>query len=325
MSKIAKSFIILMVGVFAVSSCTDFVDPAIPYSDFETGVYLRTLKRNSITFNFFDLGNSAFSIDVEVVDEEGGKLVREVEVFVAHRRGPTVSNEVSLGIIPASAFGPNPNRDFPLAPDRNYPFTQIQFTAPETLQKLGMAQSAVEGGDFFEYRLLLRDTKGRTFTNSNLSGDIAGGPFYDSPFFYRVSVVCPSTLAGTYDLSTTGWCGNTYEGKVRFVSDGATSYIIQVDLDGEFKDDFSFGFYRACYSPTTAPPGGGNGLRLTDACGRIAYNSAGSSPWGDNFKVNAVTVNGPVLILDVESSYPPEQGVATITRTDGTNWPPLKL
>lgn len=326
MNKIKKYLLAMMVAVFAASSCTDFVDPAIPYSDFETGVYLRTLETKSNQFNFFDLDNAFFSIVVEVVDEQGGKLLQDVTISVKHRRGQTLSNEVAIRTINASEFkpAPYPNRNFPPAPERSFPWAEIRVDASETLSKLGMTADDVNGGDFFEYRLELRDTKGRTFTNTNLSADVASGAFYNSPFFYRIAVVCPSELTGTYNLSTTGWCGDTYTGKVQFKA-GANKgeYIILVDLDGTFTEDFSFGFYRACYGASTAPPGAANGLLLTDACGKIAFNSKTSSPWGDSFKVNEVTVNGPVLVLDVESSYPPEQGVATITRTDGTNWPPL--
>lgn len=324
MKNIKKYLLVMLVTVFAASSCTDFVDPAIPYSDFETGVYLRTLK-SFTPINYFDLNNAKFEVTVEVVDEEGGKLLKDVDLFVKRRRGATVTPEVLVKNIPASAFGPIADRNFPPAPVRNFPGAVISATVNEALAKMNLTQADIDGGDFFEFRLELHDTKGRTFTNTNLSPDVSGGAFYASPFFYRVPVVCPSTLAGTYNLSTTGWCGDTYNGKVQF-KDGANKgeYIILVDLDGTFTEDFSFGFYRACYGPTTAPPGAANGLLLTDACGKISFNSKTSSPWGDSFKVNDVTVNGSVLTLDIESSYPPEQGVATITRTDGTNWPPLK-
>jgi hypothetical protein len=201
----------------------------------------------------------------------------------------------------------------------------------DVVKALGLGFDEIEGGDFFEYRLVLRTTTGFTFSNNNLSGDVSGGQYYRSPFFYRIPVVCPSDLAGTYNLSTVGWCGNVYTGQVRFVKDGNNpAYTLQVDLDGEFQDDFSLGAYRVCYGAATAPPGGGNGLRLTDACGQIAFNTSGSSPWGDNFFVEAVAVDGPVLTLEVRSSWDTtgagdfEGGTATITRTDGTNWPPLR-
>jgi hypothetical protein len=314
-----------LVSLMFVSACTDFVDPAIPYSGFETGTYLRTLKSPAANFNYFDLSTAIFSIQVEPVDEQGGTTVRDVEVYVAHRRGPVVTPEKLVKTIPASEFKPNPDRNFPDAPNRNFPAATITVTTQEYLNALGLTIANLNGGDFFEYRLVLHTTTGKTFTNTNLSPDISGGAFYRSPFFYRVQLVCPSTLAGEYNLKTTGWCGTEYNGKVKFVAGAASGqYIIQVDLDGAFVEDFSFGFYRACYGASTAPPGGANGLRLTDGCGQIAFNASTSSPWGDGFKINDVQVAGPVLTLGVESTYPPEAGVAVITRTDGTNWPALR-
>lgn len=325
MKKLLKSFAIF--AALSIAACTDFVDPAIPYSDFDTGVYLRTLVFPASSFVFTDLETSTFSVTVEAVDIEDGGLVEEVEVFVARRRGQDVSPESRLMTVPASAFQPHsitlPNVH--PASGSKYPAATIEATVPEMLQAMGMDVSDIEGGDFFEVRLSLRDRNGRVFSNNNLSPDVAGGGFFRSPFFYRVPVVCVSNLGGTYDLSTAGWCGETYTGQVRFIPDAdePTQYTIQVDLGGEFEDDFSFGAYRACYGAGTAAPGGASGLRLTDACNQIGFNSSPSSPWGDTFTLNAVTVDGPVLTLDFETSFPPEAGVATITRTDGTNWPAL--
>lgn len=311
----------------SISACTDFVDPAIPYSNFDTGVYLRTIVAPAANFNFFDLANSRFTAQVEAVDIEDGRLVREVEVLVQRRRGQALSGEVKIATIPASAFQPHsivlPEVHHPSG--SKYPAATIDISVPAAVQAMNMTLEDIDGGDFFEFRLILHTTDGRIFTNTNLSPDISGGAYYRSPFFYRIPVVCPSTLAGTYDLTTTGWCGGTYEGKVQFEAGATTgTYIIRVDLGGTFTEDYSFGFYRACYGAATAPPGGGNGLRLVDACGNVSFNSATSTPWGDSFFVDDVAVSGPVLTLTISSSYPPEAGVAVITRTDGTNWPPLK-
>lgn len=331
MKKLFQSFAVL--ALLSMASCTDWVDPAIPYAEFETGVFLRTLQFPATSFVFTDLASSNVAIQVEAVDEENGGLVDEVDVFVALRRGQTVFPEAKMMTVPASAFQPHsvilPN----IHPASGSPYlaAAIEFTALDALQEMGRTLNDVEGGDFFEVRLSLRDTKGRTFSSDNLSGDVQGGGYYRSPFFYRIPIVCVSNLAGTYDLSTVGWCGDTYTGQVRFVqdTDEPTNYIVQVDLDGEFEDDFSFGSYRSCYGAGTQAPGGANGLRLTDACNQIGFNPAGSSPWGDNFSVESVSVDGAVLTMEVRSNWDTgggvfEGGVATITRTDGTNWPDLK-
>jgi hypothetical protein len=327
MSKIKYFFGFIL--ALAISGCTDWVDPAIPYSEFETGAYLRTLQYPSTNFIFSNLPTSEFKIIVEAVDIEDGKLVREVDVLVARRRGQTVSPEVKIGTLTASDFQPHSI----ILPDvhptsgSKYPAATFQIGIPAVLNALGLSLTDITGGDFFEFRLVLHTTDGRTFSNNNLSPDISGGQYYRSPFFYRIPVVCTSNLAGTYDLSTTGWCGGTYTGKVRFVATPDNGvYNIEVNLLGadEFVQDFSFGVYRSCYGPNTAPPGGASGLRLLDVCGRLSYNTSPSSPWGDLWMVDAVTVNGPVLTLEVSSNFPPEAGTAVITRTDGSNWPPLR-
>ncbi|MBX2927567.1 MAG: hypothetical protein KF852_06990 [Saprospiraceae bacterium] len=332
MRKIIYSFGVIL--ALSIASCTDFVDPTIPYNNFDTGVYLRTLVAPSPSFNFFALGASEFKVTVEAVDIEDGKLVRDVEVFVARRRVQTVTPEVKIGTIAAADFQPHTLTlpDVHPPSGSKYPAATFTIGIAAVLQAMGMTEADINGGDFFEFRLLLNTTDGRTFTNTNLSPDISGGLYYRSPFFYRIPVVCPSSLAGTYDLSTVGWCGNSYTGRARIVVDPIvnTSYILQVDLDGTFVDDFSLGSYRVCYGAATAPPGSAAGLRLNDACGQISFNTAGSSPWGDQFFLEEVTVAGSVLTLKVRSSWDTgggvfEGGTATLTRTDGTNWPPLRL
>jgi hypothetical protein len=330
MSKIKVLFGFML--ALAISACTDFVDPAIPYSDFNTGVYLRTLSVTS-SFNFFQLSTSKFSLMVEAVDIEDGKTVDKVDVLVRRRRGQALTPEVQVKSVPASEFKPHTIID-PLVHESTgspYPAATIEITVPEALQAMNLTAADVTGGDFFEFRLILTDKQGRTFTNSNLSPDLSGGQYYSSPFFYRIPVVCPSTLAGTYNLTTVGWCGDTYTGKVKFVVDPAvnTSYILEVDLGGTFVQDFSLGAYEACYGVGQTPPGGANGLRVTDACGQIGFTNVGSSPFGDLFSVVDITVAGPVLTFKFETNWDTgggvlEGGTATITRTDGTNWPPLR-
>lgn len=313
-----KLLYLIIFGIaLGFNSCTDFVEPAIPYNNFETGVYLRTIS-STPNFNFFALETSNFELTVEAVDEENGNLVQELDIYARRRRGNTLSQEAKVTTIPKSEFKPNDQSKYLRA--------KVIVNLLDAITKMGFTLDDISGGDFIEFRLDLLDTKGRRWTNSNLSGDIAGGAYYRSPFFYRVPVVCPSELAGIYDLSTTGWCGEVYNGKVEFVKGSTTgTYIIKTDVaDGTFVEDFSFGFYQACYGSSTAPPGGADGLRLTDACGQIGFNSAVSSPWGDNFSITDVQVDGPKLTLGIESSFPPEAGTAVITRTDGSNWPPLR-
>jgi hypothetical protein len=308
-------YILGFVLLAPIYSCTDFVDPAIPYNGFETGVYLRTISATP-NFNFFELESANFNLTVEAVDETDGKMVQEVDVYVKRRRGAALSPEVKVTTIPGSAFGSTN--------ESKYQRASFSITLASALQAMSFTTDDILGGDFIEFRLELLDTKNRRFTNSNLSPDVSGGAYYSSPFFYRIPVICPSNLAGTYDLETVGWCGDTYTGKVQFKAGTvAGTYTVWVDLDdGEFIEDFTFGAYDACYGGDFAT--GSNGLRLTDACNKLGFNSLPSS-WGDTFTMLSVNVSGSVLTLEFKTSWTPEGGTVTITRTDATDWPPSTL
>ena len=85
MKTLKYSFGLLAMAVIFLSSCRDFVEPNVPYKDFDTGAYLRTISRTSTTFNFFDLANSKFALTLEAVDKEDGKTVLRQEAQFAPR------------------------------------------------------------------------------------------------------------------------------------------------------------------------------------------------------------------------------------------------
>lgn len=264
-----------LVLALTLNACTDWVDPAIPYNEFDTGLYLRTLNRPSANFNFFNLDAGVFEVTVEAVDIEDGRTLREVEVFVSRRRGPNVTPEARLGTIPASAFQPH---SFTLpqvhpASGSKFPAATIRFTLEAALTAMGMTKADINGGDFIEYRLAATDTQGRVFTNTNLSPDIVGGLYYRSPFFYRYPIVCPSALAGEYIATTTGTSTDgccpdetTVTGTiVTLTATTGTSYRVS---------DWSAGLYREWYeiygiTEAFVAGGGMNGI-ISDACGIIS-------------------------------------------------------
>jgi len=309
MSKIKVLFGFML--ALAISACTDFVDPAIPYSGFDTGVYLRTL---SVTpnFNFFALSSSKFSLMVEAVDIEDGKTVDKVDVLVRRRRGQALTPEVQVKSVPASEFKPHTVID-PIvhqASGSPYPAATIEITVPEALAAMSLTAADINGGDFFEFRLILTDKKGRTFTNSNLSPDLSGGQYYRSPFFYRIPVVCPSALGGTYNyVQTNMFCDGEISGTVTWTQvAGTTTYT---------SSNFDFGSWTHCYGSGTAT----GTLRISDACGAISVT--GQDQFGDSYRYLIESVNGPVLTIKWDNTYG-EFGTVVLTRPDGTSWPPLR-
>ena len=189
--KILKySFGFLLGALVCLSSCRDFVDPNIPYSEFDTGAYLRTIDRTSVDFDFTDIANSTFALTLEAVDKEDGATVETVEINVQHRRlipgvgldytpaaGPVLVKTLQL-----SDFAPNS--------DSRFLRTSFEITAAEALAAVGMNAANLDCDDVFEFSVILNDKFGRSFNRENVSGNIAGAPFYDSPFQYFVDVEC---------------------------------------------------------------------------------------------------------------------------------------
>lgn len=303
MNRFIKYIFGLLLAV-TFNACTDFVDPAIPYNEFETGVYLRTLS-STASFNFFDLDNARFEVMVEAVDEQDGALVQEVEVFVKRRRGNSLTPEAAVKTIPASDFQPHSVIIPTIHPESGskYPAATITVTIEEALSAMNLSKADIDGGDFFEFRLALTDTQGRVFTNTNLSGDVAGGAYYRSPFFYRVPVVCPSDLGGEYTATTTGTSTDpccpdetTLENQtVTLTQVSGTDYEIS---------DWSAGLYQEWYEIYGITPeyvaGGGMIGTITDACGGI------SGSFGEPFGTTT-TISGSVDAA----------GVITYTWTNG--------
>lgn len=312
MKNIKKIYGLLAVMTLWVSSCTDFVDPVIPYSDFDTGAYLRTIERTSDSFNFFDLNNSSFALILESVDANNGRDLVSVEVRVRHRR---LIPDVGLEYLPELGSDDRlvltlSESDFTANSESR--FTRAAFSIPaiDAIAAVGLTSEDVEQGDVFEFRLVLTDKRGRVFSNHNRSSDVAGGNFYDSPFFYNVTVVCPSNLEGTFSYVTTGIaagpggnagaCGQSVSGEVELVQTSAAQYSIS---------DASFGVFSCAWGDT--PPGGS--LRLTDSCGLLQF--AGTDKYGDPYTITIVSNDGTSLTFNWSNAYG-DGGTTTLTSQD---------
>jgi hypothetical protein len=310
MKKIKYSLGLLFMTI--VISCTDFVDPAIPYSDFETGGYLRTITAPG-TFNFFALGSGTFTLTVESVDANDGKDVDEVEIFVRRRRGAALTTEVLLTTIPGS--------DFQTTSESKYLRANISIPLSNALTTMGLTNADLAGGDFVEYRLALHDTKGHVFTNTNLSADASSGAYYASPFLYRVAVVCPSDLGGTYSFVTTNIACDNCPGSVPGVagcgpSTSGTGTLTATTTAGRYAvSDATFGQYACAWSDNPAA-----GVFFNDACLKVSTTGADQYGLVYTFTIISVSPDGKDLTIDWENDYG-DAGRTVLTRTDAKTWP----
>ncbi|MAL14864.1 MAG: hypothetical protein CL554_15700 [Algoriphagus sp.] len=311
MKMIKYSFGLLMGALIFLSSCRDFVEPNIPYSDFDTAAYLRTISRTSTTFNFFDLANSKFALTLEAVDAEDGNTVETVEIRVRHRRlipgvglEYTPANDVLVRTLQKSDFAPNSESRF----------LRVSFEIPasEAISAVGLTPAQIEGADVFEFRLVLNDKFGRRFSSDNVTTNVAGAPFYASPFQYNVSVICPSDLGGTYNFTQTnmqsiyGSCPGTISGTTTFTPIASTPGAYRIT-------DGTFGFLT-CYGDSW---GSGN-VRINDACGKLTMS--GSDKYSASYSMTVVSVNAQDLVIQWLNSDG-ETGLVTIKSNSGKPWP----
>lgn len=311
MKMIKYSFGLLLGTLVFLSSCRDFVEPNIPYSEFDSAAYLRTIARTSTSFNFFDLGSSKFALTLEAVDIEDGATVETVEIKVQHRRlipgvGLDYSPEapVLIKTISLADFAPNDKSRFLR--------TSFEISATDAIAAVGLTAADIEGGDVFEFSVILNDKFGRSFNRENVSNNIAGAPFYDSPFQYFVSVVCPSDLGGTYTYSSTdmnsayGSCPGTITGTVTFEPIKNTTGKYGVS-------DGTFGLWN-CYGDSWDD----GDVRISDACGTLTMS--GADKYGVAYSMTVVSVSADNLVLTWLNGDG-ETGTTTIKSNDGKPWP----
>ena len=314
MNKI-KLFFSFFAILFVVASCNPEPElPVVLFEDAEKGAYPRLLNFDGV-FNFLDVDNSFAAWEVEFYDEDNGSHVTEYSWTVAYRDNSGNGGsrgEVPLATIPVGSFGTSAN---------GLPGTSATWTMTEVLDAFGFTIDSINGGDAFNFFATLKRDDGKEFNTVNTGDAIEGSAPFSGFFRFTMNVVCPSELEGVMDVSTVGWCGDTWEGEIEWVNEGNGVYNMAGGV-GDMGQDFSFGAYFACYSPTSGLPNANSGnVRFTDSCNKLGYQ--GTSQWGEAYYINNLTVDGANLTIDWFNDYAPEAGVTTFTRQDGKDWPAL--
>lgn len=233
-----------------------------------------------------------------------------MEVRVRHRRlvsgvglKYTPANDVLVKTLNASDFKPNTASRFLRA--------SFEITAAEAIAAVGLKAADIKGGDSFEFRMVLIDKLGRKFSSDNVTTNVAGAPYYDSPFQYPVSVICPSDLAGTYDFTVTeqksdyGTCpGATFSGKTTWTKVGtSTSYLIS---------DGTFGLY-GCQNDTYK-----GDVKISDACGVLSMS--GVDQYGSPYSMKFISRTDEFITFSVTNGYG-DTMIVKVKSNPGKPWP----
>jgi hypothetical protein len=209
LSKMKKFIkIMLLSTILVLSSCEE--EDKLPFERVTnaagTAGGLRTIEVVSNTFNFLDLNNSSFSVEVEEWDAQSGGLLESVEVYAmfndfSEANGDSSVSEMLVSTIPAS--------DFTINGKSNLPRSVISVTANEVINALGLdPDTEIRDSDAFRINLVLKLTTGAEFSSDNLEGNLTG-VFFNSPFTYPVQFSCPledaSLFQGTYFVVQDDW------------------------------------------------------------------------------------------------------------------------
>jgi len=226
-----------------VMSCRDESLYPLPYADKDFAGYLRIIHIRSNILDANNLAASAFEYTLEAVDEKNGDNLDEVEIYVSHRRGTGLTDEVLLTTVPGTAFSAVPQPTISLFKRATITLTATQIqTALATLNTdpdgacatcspvgglVAYPGGALLANDqvILRWRMILKDGKQFSVLNpqaavnpafaktdqANTTPNITGGQFYSSPFIYTVFVrtLATPSWVGTYTLNQTAiWSPN---------------------------------------------------------------------------------------------------------------------
>lgn len=306
-------YIIISLTLFAVS-CGDPDLPFDAFDDLGKGGYARKLSQSG-EFNFFDVTNSALTINVEFYDENNGNNVSSYRwnVQFLDRSGAGNNRDaVDLKSYDASSFG--------VSSETGLPTLTVTLGFQEAIDALGMTAADFAGGDTFRFNATLVMNNGMVFTSQNTGGNVISSSPFSALFTVSANVVCPSDMGGTFDFVNTnmlrgngagnsGSCGGTVTGTVTWANLGSGEYS---------STDLGFGQYgSSCWndSPATSSSAG-----VLDACNKLSV--LGSDQYGIIYSYTIVSITGAIMVIDWTNDYG-DAGTVTLTRQDGNNWPPL--
>ena len=200
--KTFKIYFLLCLTVFTLNSCDEerVVDDV--NNTVTSGLILRTISliRNEIPIGAEDAG---FTVLLEAQDEQDGALLESVDVFVTFNDGSPDVGDTSNGIVGEELFVMNvPASAFTEEPVDGLPRGIIDIPASQLLSLVNLDSENLFGGDNFQERLVANLTDGRSFTNTDVNGNVGQGTFFRSPFIYTTNVVCPvEGFLGEYQLT----------------------------------------------------------------------------------------------------------------------------
>jgi len=302
--KTIKTSLLMLLAIFVVTACEDEDKaPIVTFDSAGHGAYVRLItdsETGNLLINILtqaDYDASQYGYSVEFIDGEGGATINQYVIKVEYDdvTGANSSGPVVLRTYESSAFAPSINGILGVA--------NIAITAGDVAAVIGLSFADLNAGDNFNIMGEII-TPNYTHTGSNSSAAVQGAAF-QGHFDFTMPAACPSDLTGSYDFVTTNaWCdGSGTSGSVEIIALGGGVYTF---------DDFSFGAYSICYSPTSTADQ--PTLTFTEVCNEVFFTGFTDS-YGDTWIYNS-SISGSEWSISWSNTYN-EAGDAVITFPGG--------
>ncbi len=321
MKNILKSFGALLL-IFLVS-CNQTEDyPFETFENMEKGAFARLLSpaRADMFFVLTDGPSSQFEISVEFYDENNGSNVTDYDWVVRYEDFTDPDNSTAdapFASIPSSAF--NTSAD-------GLPGATWSVSLGDAAAAVGKTLDQLNGGSRFVFNATLKTNAGQEFTAANTGSNIQSSAPFSGFFFFNASLVCESSLAGTYTYVSTDLCAGDGSGGCSSYAGTLTGEVTWTELAGATgaytTSAGSFGFYPELgYDEVNSDDGGNSTGTINDACNFMSSTIV--DQYGDPFTYVIEGVSGADLTLSWSNTWG-DAATVVVTRTDGTDWPPLQ-
>lgn len=306
-------FTLLAALLIILSACKDEnLAPIATFDSAEKGAYVRLVTQTNGNVDLTDIANSKMEYTIEFVDLEQGNLVSEYNLQVTYEDNNPENGDNSKGPVEFRTYAA---AEFITNQAGFKSLENIQITAQQVLDAVGIGAEDVLSGDQFKFTGNVTTTSGANFNAANSSAAVNGSSFRGF-FNFRLNAFCPSNLEGEYAYTTTAASincptnGNTTDndlsGTVTVIALGGGIYNFS---------DWSFGAYSVCYKATDKADSGT--LQFTDTCSEVDFTGS-IDVLGDKWAFTS-EIDGTEWKINWENTFG-EKGSSTVINPDGWNF-----
>lgn len=221
---------LILIGLVACSANEDKFPIPLGETLDNTGAFVRVVSVESAALDVGNIADAEFAFVGEVQDRNDGKDAESVVFFAAYR--DVDGNRVAEL---ANAVASYNVADFAIAESSGLPRARMSVKLADLLSAFGFTSADVNIGDVFEIRWELRMKDGRVFSRGDVSPDVSGAGFFNSPFFRNVQIVISlpqDRFVGSYsftqDAPSTSVAGAFANG---WIWNGAQSFNVDLTVD----------------------------------------------------------------------------------------------